>query len=34
MAESKSDTKKDAMRQEILELVGKYYAEAFPKKPF
>ena len=34
MAESKSDTKKDAMRQEILELVGKYYAEAFPRKPF
>ena len=34
MAVSKSDTKKDAMRQEILELVGKYYAEAFPKKPF
>ena len=34
MAESKSDTKKDAMRQEILELVGKYYAEAFPEKPF
>jgi CDP-6-deoxy-D-xylo-4-hexulose-3-dehydrase len=34
MADSKSDTKKDAMRQEILELVGKYYAEAFPKKPF
>ena len=34
MTESKSDTKKDAMRQEILELVGKYYAEAFPKKPF
>ena len=34
MAENKSDTKKDAMRQEILELVGKYYAEAFPKKPF
>ena len=34
MAESKSETKKDAMRQEILELVGKYYAEAFPKKPF
>ena len=34
MAESKSDTKKDAMRQEILELVGEYYAEAFPKKPF
>ena len=22
------------MRQEILELVGKYYAQAFPKKPF
>ena len=34
MAENESDTKKDAMRQEILELVGKYYAEAFPKKPF
>lgn len=34
MAESKSDPKKDAMRQEILELVGKYYAQAFPKKPF
>ena len=34
MTESKSDTKKDSMRQEILELVGKYYAEAFPKKPF
>jgi CDP-6-deoxy-D-xylo-4-hexulose-3-dehydrase len=34
MADSKSDPKKDAMRQEILELVGKYYAEAFPKKPF
>jgi len=34
MAESKSDTKKDAMRQAILELVGEYYAEAFPKKPF
>ena len=34
MTENKSDTKKDAMRQEILELVGKYYAEAFPRKPF
>ena len=34
MADSKSDTQKDAMRQEILELVGKYYAEAFPRKPF
>jgi CDP-6-deoxy-D-xylo-4-hexulose-3-dehydrase len=34
MPDSKNDTKKDAMRQEILELVGKYYAEAFPKKPF
>jgi CDP-6-deoxy-D-xylo-4-hexulose-3-dehydrase len=26
--------KKDALREQILELVGKYYAEAFPKKPF
>jgi len=34
MADNKSDTQKDAMRREILELVGKYYAEAFPRKPF
>jgi len=26
--------KKDALREQILELVGKYYDEAFPKKPF
>lgn len=26
--------KKDALREQILELVGEYYAEAFPKKPF
>ena len=34
MADSKSDAQKDVMRQEILELVGKYYSEAFPRKPF
>jgi CDP-6-deoxy-D-xylo-4-hexulose-3-dehydrase len=26
--------KKDALRQQILSLVGEYYSEAFPKKPF
>ncbi|MFM8001673.1 MAG: lipopolysaccharide biosynthesis protein RfbH [Actinomycetota bacterium] len=29
-----SDGKKDEMRRQILGLVEKYYAEAFPKKPF
>jgi CDP-6-deoxy-D-xylo-4-hexulose-3-dehydrase len=34
MADNKSDLKKDALRQQILSLVGEYYSEAFPKKPF
>ncbi len=34
MTDNKSDLKKDALRQQILSLVGEYYSEAFPKKPF
>ena len=34
MADIKSELKKDALRQQILSLVGEYYSEAFPKKPF
>ena len=34
MTDIKSELKKDALRQQILSLVGEYYSEAFPKKPF
>jgi CDP-4-dehydro-6-deoxyglucose reductase, E1 len=34
MAEDKSNLKKDALRQQILELTAQYYDLAFPKKPF
>ena len=34
MADGKSDSNKDALRQQILDLTGKYYDEAFLKKPF
>ena len=34
MADIKSELKKDVLRQQILSLVGEYYSEAFPKKPF
>jgi CDP-6-deoxy-D-xylo-4-hexulose-3-dehydrase len=34
VTDNKSDLKKDALRQQILSLVGEYYSEAFPKKPF
>jgi CDP-6-deoxy-D-xylo-4-hexulose-3-dehydrase len=34
VTDKKSDLKKDALRQQILSLVGEYYSEAFPKKPF
>ena len=34
MTDNKSDLKKDALRQQIRSLVGEYYSEAFPKKPF
>ena len=34
MAEDKSNLKKDALRQQILDLTAQYYDEAFPKKPF
>ena len=34
MTDIKSGLKKDALRQQILSLVGEYYSEAFPKKPF
>ena len=34
MTDIKSELKKDVLRQQILSLVGEYYSEAFPKKPF
>jgi len=34
MTDNKTELKKDALRQQILSLVGEYYSEAFPKKPF
>jgi len=34
MAEHKSNLKKDALRQQILDLTAQYYDVAFPKKPF
>ena len=34
MTDHNSDLKKDGLRQQILSLVGEYYSEAFPKKPF
>ena len=34
MAEHKSNLKKDALRQQILDLTAQYYYVAFPKKPF
>ena len=34
MADEISDSRKDALRQQILDLTAQYYDEAFPKKPF
>jgi CDP-6-deoxy-D-xylo-4-hexulose-3-dehydrase len=34
MADDKSGSKKDVLRQQILDLTAQYYDEAFPKKPF
>lgn len=34
MADDISDSRKDALRQQILDLTAQYYDEAFPKKPF
>ena len=34
MADDKSGSKKDNLRQQILDLTAQYYDEAFPKKPF
>ena len=34
MADDKSGSKKDDLRQQILDLTAQYYDEAFPKKPF
>ncbi|MFZ9591758.1 MAG: DegT/DnrJ/EryC1/StrS family aminotransferase, partial [Ilumatobacteraceae bacterium] len=34
MTDDISDLKKDALRQQILNLTARYYDEAFPKKPF
>ncbi|MFM8505976.1 MAG: DegT/DnrJ/EryC1/StrS family aminotransferase, partial [Acidimicrobiaceae bacterium] len=34
MADEKSDLKRDALRQQILDLTAEYYDWAFPKKPF
>ena len=34
MTDIKSGLKKDALRQQIISLVGEYCSEAFPKKPF
>ena len=34
MADEKNELKKDALRQQILDLTAKYYDVAFPKKPF
>lgn len=34
MADDKSGSKKDNLRQQILDLTDQYYDEAFPKKPF
>ena len=34
MADDKTESKKDELRQRILDLTAQYYDEAFPKKPF
>ena len=34
MDDDKSVSKKDVLRQQILDLTNQYYGEAFPRKPF